>query len=159
MNEAPDNMIVSVLALVEVIPPWSLQILGAFVLTQVIMQVFKAFEPGCWGPYKRRKINLALSIVVGGGSIIYLYDQDYKDFVIITFMFGNNFLYSGLARLVEAKAKSHNGWWTVANAFFRPYAKKRKTYLQKHDNIIKEKDVDTDATVMMHVVQTEDKHE
>ena len=92
----------------------------------------------------RRKINLGLSIVIGGLSVVYLYDQGAKDFVIIAVMLGNNFLYSGLSKLVQVKAKQHNGLWLIAHEFLRPHTK-----IVVENGMVKEKDCDTDKTVMI----------
>lgn len=115
----------TILNLASVVPIWAWQIIGAFFITMTAMQVIKRFEPYSWPPYRRRKINLFLSILIGGGSITYLYDQQAKDFVVIAFMLGNNFLYSGLSKLVEFKSKDKNGIWTILHGFFRPYRRRK----------------------------------
>ena len=121
-------MIQTINNLITILPVSVWQIAGAFVFTQIVVQSIKLFEPIRWSPHKRRKINLGLSMLIGGGAIAYLYDQQYKGAVIVAFMFGNNFLYSGLAELVRHKAEKQNGFWTVLNAFFRPYLKNKKHF-------------------------------
>ena len=116
-----DDIFTTLTLVISTIPLWLIQITQAFVITMLVIQTIKHIEPSSWPPYKRRKVNLALSIIVGGASISIFYDQAMKEFVTVTFMLGNNLLYSGLAAMVEKKATDKNGIWTMLHAFFRPY--------------------------------------
>ena len=113
-----------VLGIFDMVPLWFWQIVGSFALTMFSIQIIKFLQPKYWPPFKRRKINLALSILIGGIWIIYLYDQSYKEFVIIAFMLGNNIVYSALANFVSYQAQTKASYWLILEGVFRPYKKK-----------------------------------
>ena len=131
--------------LINTVPLWLWQVAGSLFLTIVLMQMVKMFEPSTWEPVVRRKVNLGLSMATGAGVTIWLYDQSAKDFVVAAVMISNNFLYSGLAALVQRKAEKENGFWTVLLGFIRPHTKR-----VKQGNVIKEVDAVTDETIITY---------
>lgn len=133
--------------LITVVPLWLWQVLGSMFTTIVLMQLVKMFEPLTWTPYFRRKFNLAASLLLGAGVTYWIYDQAAKDFVVVAVTISNNMLYSGLAAFIGKRAAEHNGYWTVLNSFVRPQTRK-----VVHNGIVKEKDLDTDETVIMHAL-------
>lgn len=116
-------------------------------MTILVVQMVKMFEPLTWTPYFRRKFNLGLSLLTGAGVTLWIYDQSAKDFVVAAVMISNNFLYSGLAKFVQAKAEKHNGYWTVLNSFVRPQTRK-----VVQNGVVKEKDLETDETIIMQAM-------
>jgi hypothetical protein len=101
------------------------EILGAIVLTILIMAFIKLFQPREWTPKKRRKTNTLLAMPLAGLLTIWLYDQTFpaKDFTVVFVMFANAGLYSWLADLSEKKRDSGSIFWSLMYYLLRPYDK------------------------------------